>query len=163
MKSFLAVLYRIEALVAAVAYAVVATLLIGEIVAREVFYTSIEGSLQIAVFGAVFAGFLGMSLATARNSHLRPQLADGWVPKSWDAGMSRMADVLSAAIFIVVGIFAILYVRETMITGERAAVLYWYVWPIQLVIPYAFLSSALRHIAFAIWPDLKPENIGMEG
>ena len=36
------------------------------------------------------------------------------------------------------------------------AVLYWLLWPIQMIIPYALISTALRHLAFAIWPGLKP-------
>lgn len=163
MPTLLAALYRIESVVAAVAYAIVAALLLGEIIAREVFYTSIEGSLQIAVFAAVVAGFLGMALATARNSHLRPQFADGLVPASWQPLVPRAGDVLSALIFFVAAVVAMLYVRETFTTGERAAVLYWYVWPIQIVIPYAFLSSAFRHAVFAVRPALKPSSFGLEG
>jgi hypothetical protein len=29
----------------------------------------------------------------------------------------------------------------------------------QMVLPYAFFSAALRHAAFAIYPDLRPENL----
>ena len=28
--------------------------------------------------------------------------------------------------------------------------------PIQLVLPWMFFSSALRHLAFAAWPELRP-------
>ena len=30
-------------------------------------------------------------------------------------------------------------------------------WMIQIVFPYAFFSAALRHVIFAISPDLKPQ------
>jgi TRAP-type C4-dicarboxylate transport system permease small subunit len=156
MKSVLALILRAEAVVAATAYAVVAGLLLGEIIAREVFVTSIWGSQKMAVFAAIVAGFLGLSLATAANAHLRPQFADGWWPRAWRGAIERFGDLLSAVIFAGMGIVAALYISDTFVNGDRAAVLYWSLWPIQLVLPYAFFSSAFRHFAFAGWPDLKP-------
>ena len=85
-------LERIEGLVAAVAYTAVAGLLLGEIIAREFFYASIWGSQKMAVFAAIIAGFLGLTLATAANGHLRPQFTDNWWPNAWQAGVARFGD-----------------------------------------------------------------------
>lgn len=144
-------------MVAVIAYLVVAALLLGEIAARELFSTSIWGSQKMAVFAAIVAAFVGLSLATAANSHLRPQFADAWWPKDWYAAMGRLGDTLSCLIYIGLGVIALLYVSDTIEYGDRAAVLYWPLWPFQLIIPYAFFSSALRHLAFAIWPEMKPQ------
>lgn len=156
-------LERIEGLVAAVAYTAVAALLLGEIVAREFFYASIWGSQKMAVFAAIVAGFLGLSLATAKNGHLRPRFADGWWPVAWRPAVARFGDALSATIFAAFGVVATLYVMDTFANGDRAAVLYWPLWPIQIVLPYVFYSSALRHAAFAARPGLKPDPHGLEG
>lgn len=156
MKALLAVILRVESVLAAIAYAVVAVLLLGEIIARELLYTSIWGSQKMAVFGAIVAAFLGLALATAANAHLRPQFADNWFPPAWRPAIGRLGDLLSCAIFASLGVVAFLYIADTYANGDRAAVLYWPLWPIQLVIPYAFASSALRHLAFAIWPEMKP-------
>ena len=153
MKAFLALL---ESIVAVIAYLVVASLLLGEIAARELFSSSIWGSQKMAVFAAIFAAFLGLSLATAANAHLRPQFADYWWPAAWHARMARFGDGLSCLIYIGLGVIAAFYISDTFSNQDRAAVLYWPLWPIQLVIPYAFFSSALRHLAFAIWPEMKP-------
>ena len=160
MKAVLAVILRVESVLAAIAYAIVAALLLGEIIARELFYTSIWGSQKMAVFGAIIAAFLGLSLATAANAHLRPQFADNWFPSSWRPAVGRFGDVLSCVIYASLGVVAALYIADTYANGDRAAVLYWPLWPIQLVIPYAFASSALRHLAFAVWPDMKPGASG---
>jgi len=162
MKSVLALLLRAEAVVAAAAYLVVATLLLGEIVAREIFSTSIWGSQKMAVFAAIVAGFLGLSLATAANAHLRPQFADKWWPSAWRPAIERFGDYISASLFAGLGAIAALYISDTFANGDRAAVLYWPLWPIQLVLPYAFFSSALRHFVFATWPDLKPRLAAKE-
>ena len=42
-----------------------------------------------------------------------------------------------------------------MDSGDRAPVLYFFVWPLQLIIPYAFVSCGLKHLIFAIEPALK--------
>lgn len=156
MRVPLAAVLRVEAVLAAIAYAIVAALLLGEIIARELFYTSIWGSQKMAVFGAIVAAFLGLALATAANAHLRPQFADNWFPAAWRPAVGRAGDLLSCAIYASLCVVAALYIADTYANGDRAAVLYWPLWPIQLVIPYAFASSAFRHLAFAVRPDMKP-------
>lgn len=156
MAAFLKWLLRLESTVAAVAYVIVAGLLLGEIIAREIFATTIWGSQRMAIYAAIYAGFLGLCLATAANSHLRPQFADRWWPSRWDKGLNRFGDFLSAALFIWLGIVGLEYVTDSYEANEVAPVIRWELWWIQSVIIYAFFSSAVRHIAFAIRPDLKP-------
>ena len=59
-------------------------------------------------------------------------------------------------ICITLGIYAVWFVQSTYQLGERALAIPIKIWPIQLVLPWMFFSSALRHLAFAIWPALKP-------
>lgn len=40
--------------------------------------------------------------------------------------------------------------------GDKAPVLYFVLWPLQLVIPYAFATAGLKHLVFTLRPDLKP-------
>jgi len=156
MKLLLARLLQAESVLAAIAYAVVVALLLGEIIARELFSTSIWGSQKMAVFAAIIAAFFGLTLATAANAHLRPQFADNWWPRHWQPTIARLGDLLSAAIFAGLGVVAAMYLKDTYANGDRAAVLYWPLWPIQLILPYAFFASGLRHLAFGLWPELKP-------
>ncbi len=156
MIAILERLHRVEAILASVAYIVVTALLLGGIIARELFSTSIWGSEKMAVFAAIFAAFLGLTLATAANSHLRPQFTDHWWPQAWQGQVDRFGDLLSAFLFAGIGIVATSYVMDTYTNHDRAMVLYWPLWTIQIIIPYAFFSSALRHLAFAVRPDLKP-------
>jgi TRAP-type C4-dicarboxylate transport system permease small subunit len=156
MRKALALLLRVEAVLAATAYLVVTGLLLGEIIAREVFVSSIWGSQKMAVFAAIFAGFLGLSLATAANAHLRPQFTDHWWPTAWQPKIERLGDLLSAVLFGALGVIATLYIGDTYANGDRAAVLYWPLWPVQLILPYAFYASSLRYLAFFTYPGLKP-------
>ncbi len=156
MTALLKWMLRLESLAAALAYVIVAGLLLGEIVAREVFATTIWGSQKMAVFAAIYAGFLGLCLATASNSHLRPQFADKWWPRRWGPALARIGDLISAAVFIGLGWIGIEFVSQTIQYGDEAAVIRWKLWWIQSVIVYAFFSSAVRHLIFAARPDLKP-------
>ena len=151
---FLRLLTLIESIAAATAYAAMAAVLIADVVGREVFGSGVFGAQKMAVYGAVIAAFLGLSLATASNTHLRPAFLD---PVLKGLMVDRFGDALSALFFLAMAWFGINFVMQSMEYQDRAAVLYWLLWPIQLIIPYALVSTAIRHAAFAIWPDLKPK------
>lgn len=104
-----------------------------------------------------------MVLSTASNSHLRAQFADGWVPRTSSGYVDRAGDILAASLYIGFAIVAVGYVKMGIDNGETAAVLSVPLWPVQIVLPYAFLSSALRHFSFAAFPSLKPRAPWKEG
>ena len=147
-------LTRVESIVATAAYAAVAGLLMTDVIGREVFSTAFLGAQQIAVYGAIIAGFLGLTLATSDGSHLRPEFMD-FVFRRYEPGVKRLGDAVSAAFFFAGAYVAWTFVIISMQSGDRAPVLYFFVWPLQLVIPYAFGSCGLKHLIFAIRPDLK--------
>lgn len=139
---------------AAAAYAAVALLLMSDVIGREVFGQAFLGTQQLAVYGAIIAGFLGLTLATSDNAHLRPEFMDFALRGiTW---VGRAGDLISALFFFAAAYIAWTFVEVSMEAGDRAPVLYFVVWPLQLVIPYAFVSAGLKHLGFAARPDLKP-------
>ncbi|MCB1407984.1 MAG: TRAP transporter small permease subunit [Rhodobacteraceae bacterium] len=159
-RRLLTVLETVEGYAATLAYAGVAALLIGDVIAREVFASPILGSQSLAVLAAIVAGFLGLSLATSSGSHLRPEFLDRALPPRFDPFVSRASDLIAAVFYVAIAVFALRFVDQSRVAGDRAAVLYFQLWPIQLVIPYAFISSALRHMTYALYPDLKHARKG---
>lgn len=147
-------LNTVESVAAAIAYVLVAALLIGDVVGREIIGKGIFGASKMAVFAAIVAGFLGLSLATAANAHIRPAFMDWVFPGSWAA---RIGDGFACAFFCAAAVFGILFVIQSYEYKEKAAVIYWQLWPIQMVIPYAFFSTSVKHGIFALWPGLKPK------
>jgi TRAP-type C4-dicarboxylate transport system permease small subunit len=147
-----------ESAAAAIAYVIVAALLIGDVIGREILGKGIFGASKMAVFAAIIAGFLGLSLATAANAHIRPAFLDGLFRGQAAAWAQRIGDAVAFLFFCAAGYVAIRFVMQSYEYKEKAAVLYWQLWPIQLVIPYAFFSTALRHGVFALWPTLKPAS-----
>ena len=63
---------------------------------------------------------------------------------------------MSATICLVIAWYAVKFVQSSAALGERGMAIPILVWPIQLVLPWMFFSSALRHLAFAAWPELRP-------
>ncbi len=156
MARLLRFLNQVEAALAALAYVLVTALLLAGIAARELFGTTIWGSEKMAVFAAIYAAFLGMSLAAAANAHLRPQFTDGWWPEGWQPGVGRAGNAISCLLYVAIGVLAARFVVESYHFDARAMVLYWPLWAIQIVIPYAMFSSAFRYLVFALNPELKP-------
>lgn len=144
-----------EAIVATAAYAAVAGLLMADVIGRELFSTSFLGAQQLAVYGAILAGFLGLTLATSDNAHLRPEFMD-FALRRHEPLTVRLGDIVSAAFFFAACYVAWTFVEISMEAMDRAPVLYFVVWPLQLVIPYAFASSGVKHLIYALRPDLKP-------
>lgn len=149
-------LFWAEASVAVTAFLVVAVALMADVIGREFFGDGIFGAQRVAVWATAIAGLGGFALVTAEGGHLRPQFADGWLPKDWDPYLARLGDVVSAAICLFLAWFAWEFVMENRRLGERGMAVPILVWPIQLILPWMFLSSALRYIAFAALPQLRP-------
>ncbi|WP_171052690.1 TRAP transporter small permease [Ruegeria sediminis] len=143
-----------ESITATIAYAFVAVLLMVDVIGREVFSSALLGIQQLAVYGAIVAGFLGLTLATSDNSHLRPAFLD-FLAGRHQREVARIGDALSAIFFFGAGYVAWTFVQISMENGDRAPVLYFVLWPLQLVVPYAFGSAGLKHLIFALRPDLK--------
>lgn len=158
VRAFLMLLEVTEGYVAMLAYAGVAALLIADVLMREVFGVPVLGAQSLAVLAAIVAGFLGLSLATAKGMHLRPALFDNLLPARFDRYVERGSDLVAAAFYLSITVFALRFIGESQAAGDKAAVLYFPLWPIQLVMPYAFLSCAIRHAAYALDPELKADR-----
>ena len=150
-------MWFLEATVCVLAFTITATALMADVLGREFFGNGIFGAQRLAVWTTAIAGMIGFALVTAEAGHLRPRFADGWLPKAAVPYVDRFADVLSAAICIFLGVYAVEFVQSSRALQERGMAIPILVWPIQLILPWMFFSSALRHLVFAAFPALKPE------
>ena len=147
-------LMKIEAVVAAFAYAATTLLLLADVVAREFFSQSLWGAQQTAVLCSILAAMIGLTLATGRGAHFRPEFADGILRFAF---VDRLGDLISAVLLFSFGYFAIEFVMESRDFADRVPVVNILLWPMQIVVPYALASSALKHLVFAWNPDIKTE------
>ena len=156
MRSLLKWLWRLEATVCVVTFSLTAMALMADVLSRELLGDGIFGAQRFAVWTTAIAGLLGFALVTSENGHLRPQFADKWIPAALEPYMDRIGELLSMAICLFLGWYAIGFVQSSMQLGERGMAIPIKVWPIQTVLIWMFFSSAFRHAAFAIWPTLRP-------
>ena len=145
-----------ENIIAATAYGLLSVAVLADVFAREVMAVPVVGLQRFAVYMTIIAGFLGVSLATTAGSHIRPRIADNWVSAAWEPLINRASSLVTSLTFGVTGYFACLFWYTNFTMGEVAPVLDWPLWPILIVIPYAFFSSALRYLLYAIYPELNP-------
>ena len=157
MQRFLNALLRFEGMIAVSAYALTCSLLLGDVFAREFLSQAIWGAQKLAVFGAIVAGILGLTIAVGNNAHLRAGFADRVLPWGW---VDRAGDLVSAALFGGLCWYAIAFVGESLEFRDRAEVIGIPLWPIQLVFPYAFGTAALRHLIFFVAPGTRPGHRG---
>ena len=136
--------------------AVMALILIVEVIAREIFGQGMFGSTQLAVFLMIWASYLGFGYATVSGTHLRPRLTDKWLPDAWAPALKRVGNVVSFLILCVMGWAAVIFVQDSYKFGETAIALGWVTWPFQIIIPLEFFLTAARHLSYAVFPKLAP-------
>lgn len=171
VKTTLGLWHTLETWVALIAFSVITILLIYDVVLREIAipvlsfinvdarFLVLYGSQKIAVFMLVWGAFVGIGIATWCGAQLVPTVLFGIVPSSWNARMNRLADVVTAFFLLGVTVVATLFVIGSFQTGQRASGgVPIEVWKVQIAIPLGFASAMLRYFAFAIWPDLRPNN-----
>jgi len=154
--TFLKWLYKTEAMVATFAYGVLAVTVLADVAFREIFSIPVLGTQRFAVYMSIIAGFLGIALAAGAGSHMRPRVADKLLPSAWNTSINRVSSLVTSIIFLVAGYYAVLFWHIGYEMGDTAPILDWPLWPVQIIIPYAFFSTALRYLLFALVPNLNP-------
>lgn len=155
-NQLLHVLTKLERWTATIAYVMVAGLLIGDILSREIFATSLMGAQKVAVLCAVTAAFSGFAMVTHEGGHLRIGGLDELIPKRFKALHQRAGDAVSAVLFMALAVGAFHFVQQSFSYGDNVPVLFIPVWPFQVILVYSMGVSALRHLIFLLWPDIKP-------
>ena len=156
MQQLLGKISLIEGTLAAMAYAITASLLLVDIIAREVWRSPFLGAQKWAILSAIIASTLGLSMAVANNAHLRANFTNHLLPFCW---ADRLGDLVSAILYAGLTWYALVFVQESMAFKDQAEVIYISLWPFQLVLPYAFLMCSLRHWHFFVSPKHKPPAV----
>lgn len=152
---FLVFQNKFEGVITTLAYSATALSLLVDVFSREVLGQGVWGAPRFAVYTAIVAGFLGMSLAAAENNQIRPQILDAIIPVRFDVYVNRLADLISAIVYLFLTYLAIGFVISSYENNDIAAVLDWQLWPIQLVLPYSFCAVGFRYILYTVSPSLK--------
>lgn len=162
VRAFLHRLRQLEGGLTFAAFAVMVVVVFADVVTREITGSGLLWARQVGVYANIFVVMLGFGLASADGAHLRPRFADNWLPRSWNRVLTHVQEALMALFCLGFCIIAAQVLAETFALQERSVVLRVVVWPIQAVIPLAFGIATLRHGLYAIWPALRPAEVGAE-
>ncbi len=157
-QSFLAVLGRLERMLCLSALAVLALVLFVDVLLRTVLGNGLAWAHQTGVYANIVVSLMGIGLASANGSHLRPRFADQWLPAAWEPVIVRLQALVTALLFLFFFILSLQLVMETFALAELSTVLQTPVWPVQSLLPLAFGLAFIRYSLFAIYPALRPAN-----
>lgn len=152
----LKVLSRFERFITTLAFAVMILVIFGDVAIRELTGTGFHWTRQVGVYANVVLVMLGMGLASASGTHLRPRFADQWLPAHWDSFLERLGNALMSVFCVAACVVAGQVVGESIALDEKSMLLRWSIWPVQAFIPLAFALAAFRHALFGIYPSLAP-------
>lgn len=158
MKRFLSGLLVVETLVAGVFYAIAAAILFADVVSRELFSSSIWGGQRIAVLLSNGSALIGIGVAVALNTHLRPSVLDHAIPSQFDPITVRLGNAVSASVLFAGAYFGALLVLENKAMGFTTPPLKLEIWIAQLALPYGLASAGLRYLIFTFNPSLQPSH-----
>lgn len=145
-------LYRLEATIAVAAFACITAALFADLIGRELFGKGIFVAQRFAVYCMVVTTFLGFSLVVGWRAHLGIDVAQRFAPRAWDAAMERVSDLTAALACLFLAYWSWRYVAGSFADQARGQGLEIILWPIQSVMIWCFVSSALRHAVFALYP-----------
>lgn len=153
MRKFLSILTKVESFIAGLFIAMLSGFVIFDVLSREIFSIGHPWAQKSAVYLMIWAGFLGAALVAQKASHLRPEIGD----KIWgEKHLTLFIRVQNVFIILFCLFFfkaSFDYVLESFEFGDKSVVLRISLWILQLVIPYSFLSIALRSVYFLINPS----------
>ena len=160
LGSLLANLRQAELVVTTAAFVILALVIFADVVVRRVSGSGIVWAREVGVLANVVLTIIGIGLASADGTHLRPRILDHIFPASWDAALTRVQELLTALAFAVLAWIALTVVLETIELDDRSVVLRWVLWPVQASLPLAFAVAALRHGIYAWRISLRPQERG---
>lgn len=153
---------RLETFLCFTAFSAGTAALFADIVGRELFGFGIFGAQRVAVYCMAAAGILGFSYVVSQGGHLRPTILDKLLPARLDPLLTRLGDLLSAAICLGLAVASLLFVRGTYAIGEYSMTLPIPMWTVQTMLPVAFAIAGLKYLLFVLRPSLRPVQAGSE-
>jgi C4-dicarboxylate transporter DctQ subunit len=152
-------LFRAEATVACTGLALVILALLADVVSREFLGSGLFGAQRFAVYSNSIASLLGFAIVVHTGGHLRMSFLDRVLPEPWNARWVRAGDAISAALCMTLAYFAYRFVKSTFVLGDTDAVFQIRIWSIQAILPYIFLSAAVRYVCYVLYPALRPQEL----
>ncbi|GBF49356.1 TRAP-type C4-dicarboxylate transport system small permease protein [Leptospira ryugenii] len=114
---------------------------------------------KLSLYFMLWGGLFGSALASAKGSHLRPEIADKLLPKKVLPYVKVIEQFVISTFFLFLTYLSFLYVQESISLDEVNPVTEISLWKVQLIFPYVFFSMGFRHLVYGIFPKLIPADL----
>lgn len=161
-RTLLRALGWLEQATTSLAFLVMVLVLGWDIFGRELLGSGKIWATPVAAYANVFIAFIGIGVASASGTHLRPRFMDSLAPRSADGLFDRFTDAGFALFAVGAAVLCWRVMVESIELEETDPVLQWQVWPFQCFLVAAFAIVVLRHSIYACWPALRPRAAGGE-
>lgn len=130
--------------------------ILSDVVGRELIGASIYGSQRFAVLASTITSFLGFAIVVGTGGHLNVPAFGKLIPQRLNPFLDRAGSAVSAILCAGFSYYSARFVYETYSIGETMLAFNYPLWPVQLLLPYAFFSAAVRFLIFFIAPEHRP-------
>lgn len=158
MNKFFDTLTKIEKAVAGTGILVLTVFIVLDVLSREIFRVGFPWAQKSSVYLMIWAGFLGAALTSEKAAHLRPEIADKLWGEKFKLVFVRVQNFLIMSFCLMLAYYSLKYVQETHEFGDMNVIINIKMWVLQIILPYTFLSMALRHLRFIIQPEVAIER-----
>lgn len=114
---------------------------------------------KLSLYFMLWGGLFGSALASAKGSHLRPEIADKLLPKKILPYIKVIEQFVVSTFFLFLAFLSFIYVKESISLDEVNPVTEISLWKVQMIFPYVFTSMGLRHLAYGFFPALRPADM----
>jgi len=160
MARLLKILTKCESICAAFSILLLAGLLLCDVISREVFSISLPWASKVSLHLMIFAGCLGVSLASSQGQQLRPEVGEYLFAEKTKNKMSFLRELIVATFCAFLTSLAFRYVNQTREFGDVHVVTHLPLWLIQLAFVLVFALLTVKHAIFAFFPPLRPNKQG---
>lgn len=161
MKRLIEIVTTIERLAAGLCISFLAIILIGDVLSREVFGHSWPWAQKLGLHLMIFAGGIGVSLASSKGSHLRPEVGDQILPKRLLPALTTLREFCVTAFCAFYLYISFVYVAQSKEFGDLNVVTGVPLWVVQAVFPFVFLMVTLKHLIYTVMPSTRPIKEGL--
>jgi TRAP-type C4-dicarboxylate transport system permease small subunit len=159
-EKVLRVLHLSEQALCVTAFALLVVIIFADVLSRELTGAGLYWATQSGVWANVVVVMAGFGLASSNGAHLRPRFADRWLPESWSGLLATAQHAVMSLFCAAAAWLAAMVVAGSFRLGVVSLDLFVPIWPVQLMLPLALATAALRHAIYARVPATRPQESG---
>jgi TRAP-type C4-dicarboxylate transport system permease small subunit len=95
-RNYLRRLLQLETAVLLVAFAILVAVTFTDVLLRRLTGSGLLWSRDVGIYANIWLSMIGIGIASAQGSHLRPHFLDGWVRPGWERWLRPLQEWLTA-------------------------------------------------------------------